>query len=179
MAEGHRETYTAGMDVQVVIVRRSPVTTVFKLIGILMIATVVSGGIEYGVAVYNGGTTGGNWRLDLGLLTAFSAFAIIASLVMMLRWAFEGYYVEEGEVIHRRGILFRHQQRISLRNVEEIRVEEGLFGRMLKYGTIVMHNPLMKEEISLGNVSDPYIQVQVLENAIGKDQGGSHIVPLP
>ncbi len=33
-------------------------------------------------------------------------------------------------------------------------------------------------QTSLGNVLDPSIH-QLLENAIGKDQSGSHIVPLP
>jgi uncharacterized membrane protein YdbT with pleckstrin-like domain len=164
------------MKVDAVIIRRSPVVTMFRLVGFLILLALAWVTLIFIVRSMYNGSAADIFQLDIMLLILYAVVAIFASLFVMLRWSFEEYFVHENEVVHLRGVIFRHENHISLKNVATISVDQKFFGRILKFGTIVIHSPLIRIDIQLKNVSDPMMQVPILESAAGKKQ--DDVVPF-
>jgi len=127
----------------------------------------------------NSSKTGGQLiMLHIETFAVYAAVCILIALIVMLRWAFEAYTVYDGRLVHRRGIIFRKTETYSLQNMEEVSIQEGFIGRIMKHGTIVLHNPLLHTPVTLATITDPTIQADAIRSAIGMEMDNK-IIPLP
>ncbi len=163
------------MNVETIIIRRSPVMAIFRLVVVLVVLSLI---FAAAFSFIGNDTTDSRQlqMLHVQLLAIYSILSILLAIVILWQWAFEWFEVREGLMVHHKGIIFRRTTGTSLQHLEEISVREGLFGRILKYGTLVLHNPMLKQQVTLHDVLDPLVQARALRSAIGKQ--GERIVPL-
>jgi uncharacterized membrane protein YdbT with pleckstrin-like domain len=79
------------------------------------------------------------WQYNV--LIAAAVVAIVALLVFIVEWirrqATE-FVVTDHRVIYKRGLISRHTVEMNISKVETVDVEQGVLGRMLNYGTVLV-----------------------------------------
>ena len=75
------------------------------------------------------------------ILIAAAAVAVVALLVFIGEWirrrATE-FVVTDHRVIYKRGLIARHTVEMNISKVETVDVEQGVMGRLLNYGTVLV-----------------------------------------
>lgn len=158
------------MQLSVVIIGRSIVVAMFRLVCILILLAISFIAILY----FFGAAFAGSFQSAIWLLVIFSVCAVVVAFILMLRWSFEQYYIEETEIVHHKGVFFRRENRIPLKNILSIEADQNVLGRLLRYGNIIVCRPLTKKDFSIKHVINPHMQVRILESAIG-----NHSPPVP
>jgi len=166
------------MKVDRVIIRKSPVHLVFRLIVAFAVAGLVIFMVEdsfmdSSVSFLN------LVELELSALVILVLLQAVISFFLVISWARNYYEVKPEEVVHRYGIFFSREKRYVLRNIEKIDMEQGILGKLMSYGTVRLTSPLLKDKILLNNVSDPVQVSAYLDDAISDARSDAQIVPLP
>lgn len=91
---------------------------------------------------------------------------ILFSVYIVMSWGFEYYEINTLHVIHKRGILFIRKEIVSIRNIEKIELEQGLFGRLFDFGTIKLKGPTLEREIALHGIQAPEYHIELIEDII-------------
>jgi membrane protein YdbS with pleckstrin-like domain len=81
---------------------------------------------------------GAQSRVAMALPEAFLAMALVAAIPAFIRRSSSEFAVTNRRVVVKVGFLRRHSTEILLRQVEGITVDQGILGRILGYGTIVV-----------------------------------------
>lgn len=90
---------------------------------------------------------------DLPLLNAFhieltllmfithiikNAFEIYIVISMVLSWSHNTYSITDRQIIHKRGVLHIKENVYDIKTVRAVEVNQGIIGKMLNYGDIVI-----------------------------------------
>jgi|GEM_PF-1524236 len=143
---------------QSLIIRKSLVTMFLRLILAELLVAVVYVAIRVALAALQVQAD-----VDLSLnpfvLTKsllFTSIEIIIAMYIVLQWA-NNYYIlkPEKEIVYVTGIITRKERSFSLSNVQSISSQQGLFGRILKYGAIRIFSPALQQEIYLTEIPNP------------------------
>lgn len=94
--------------------------------------------------------------LTLGLLFPFALYEILS-----LRFMEQG--LTNKRVIFKRGIISRRTDEMKLRSIETVEIEQGVFGRILDYGTVVVTGRGISDVV-LKNVDDPMLVKRRIES---------------
>ena len=65
---------------------------------------------------------------------------IILTLLVVLQWLNEYYEIFPYEVVHKAGLIWRKEQRYAFKEIEYIKVEQGVFGKFFNYGTLTLYD---------------------------------------
>ena len=86
------------------------------------------------------GLTLGGWPQGAGIGVwaglGLAAIGAIAALPTWMRWSSERYLVTDRRVIQVEGVLRKQALDSSLSKVNDVRIKQGLLGRLLGYGTL-------------------------------------------
>lgn len=103
------------------------------------------------------------------LFSSFAASSLVlqaldAVLVgtFLLRWVQAAYVFTPDEIIVRDGLWHTEQAVYRVDGLRELRVRQGLFGKLCNFGTITFYSPLLHQEIRLKNVPNPHVYEKVL-----------------
>lgn len=99
------------------------------------------------------------------LFLSLSLFKVVLLFSVILKWMNNYYEITPGELIHRKGIFHTQSTTFSLRNIELQEVNQGFLGKIFKYGTIEIYNPLLKQRFSLVNVPFPHQQLKTIQHS--------------
>ena len=78
------------------------------------------------------------WLLFLGVLTLVVGVGLVLLVVAWIRMKSTEIAITNKRVIAKVGFISRSTVEINLDKVEALKVEQGFWGRMLNYGTILM-----------------------------------------
>ncbi len=84
----------------------------------------------------------------------------------MVRWLEEYYEISDHSIMHRKGFLFKKEEEISFKHIRAVKLEQGLLGRILNFGTIVLHDWDMRRDFILYQIHNPNRYKQVLVDLI-------------
>ncbi len=87
------------------------------------------------VEVYRGGT---ETSIAMPVPEVFLGIAVLAAVPAFIRRSASEFAVTNKRVVVKVGLARRHSTEILLRQVEGITVDQGIFGRIFNYGTIVI-----------------------------------------
>jgi len=109
-------------------------------------------------------------------------FLNLIVLIWLFALWFNTYYIISEEGISKtEGVIFKRTRTFDISSVSSVQVTQSVLGRILKYGSIVLENPLTKQDLILKNVNDPYLQTSLIEkqrlNEISKNPS-KKVVPL-
>lgn len=94
------------------------------------------------------------------------ALKIGFTVYVILLWLNEYYEITPKAVIHKKGLFYRDSQRYELEFVRTIKVYQGLFGRILNYGTIELHDIRRNKRVEMYLIHNPNRYVHILEKLI-------------
>jgi hypothetical protein len=107
-------------------------------------------------------------------------FLVLAKLLLtgfvILQWLNDYYEISNEMVIHRNGIIFRHEEKYPLKHMRIINVQQTLLGRVLNYGTIILQDPYRIEKMSLYQIHNPIRYAAILEDLLPEEIESIHEV---
>lgn len=104
--------------------------------------------------------------VTLGAFIFLSVVQMILITMVSLGWANEYYVIKSDGVLHRRGVLTLKEETFSLTNIEALTVEQDIWGRLFNFGSIRFFSPVLKQEYSISNISNPINVKSVIENIV-------------
>ena len=114
---------------------------------------------------------------DLSLLLAIFFFLIFLIVYGVLQWLNEYYEINPQCVIHRKGLIFKKEEKCALENIVYISLKQDMLGRLLNYGTITLYDFQRTPNMDLYLIHNPLKHLDVLEKLIPKaDQQISSII---
>ncbi|MFA7682494.1 MAG: PH domain-containing protein [Candidatus Peribacteraceae bacterium] len=167
------------MEVESVVIRRSPIPPVFKIVLAITLISLAYSIIAFGTDVLEQSSIRifSLIEYDLTLFIGETLMNVLIAIFFMLQWAFDIYELRSGEIIHTKGILVRREERFSLINAETLSYNQGFFGRLFRYGTIGVFNPLLKTDIAIPTAIDPDKQMSLIRQAV-RSSGNQKVIPM-
>ncbi len=89
------------------------------------------------------------------LAAAFVVLALLAYLVRRFRASLDEFVVTNRRVVRKVGFYAREIQQAPLEKVQDITVEQGAFGRMLGYGTVIVETASEKGMLVFPTIASP------------------------
>ena len=84
-------------------------------------------------------------------------------LYIVLNWLYEFYITQPSGIIVRRGIIFSKEIQYSLGAIQSIGVQQGILGRIFNFGTVILYNPVLKSDLKLEFIHNPYGEAQFIQ----------------
>lgn len=119
----------------------------------------------YGLSAYLGLELGPSWHhhgyVALLLLQSIKALVtMVLALSIVLRWTHHLYFVDvrDRQLIERSGIFRIHERVHDLRNIREVVIHQGLFGKLFSFGSITIVSSASggyTDKIRLGRIQNP------------------------
>ena len=121
------------------------------------IAVLVLAGILGAAALYaRRAQAGEEVGRPLGLLAAaFVAIALVAFLARRIRANMDEFVVTNRRVIRKVGLVAREIQQAPLEKIQDITIEQGVLGRMLGYGTVIVETASEKGMLVFPAIAGP------------------------
>lgn len=91
--------------------------------------------------------------------TFFAVFVII-------QWLNEYYEITGHDVLHRKGLIFKREERTILEHIGSVDIEQGFFGRIFNFGTIKLFNWASEKEVYLYLIHNPLKYLHILEDLV-------------
>ena len=160
-----------------IVVKHSPITLIWTFIAIEILA----------FAFYFLLAALGNYKYELYTRLSFHALLsyqiakitllfgaqLVITVYAFLRWHLETYTLQSGIVSHQWGVFFKRKKTIRLGRDMSITLSSGPIGKILKYGTIRVHNGSSQTLLTLSNISRPQRYVKVMEKNLDADSAYS------
>jgi hypothetical protein len=104
---------------------------------------------------------------DFGWVAMLAGLAGLMSFlsIMVPIWTTE-IGVTSQRFIFKRGLIWRNTDELQLRAIEEVNLVQGLPGRLLNYGRLVLHGTGVND-ITLPTIADPVALRKALQEAMG------------
>jgi len=106
---------------------------------------------------------------------------LILILWLFTKWMNTYYIVSEEGISKTSGVFFRRSRTFDISSIASVQVRQGIFGRILSYGDVVLENPLTKKDLHIRHVDNPYEQAGLIEKQRLKEiskNPGKKVVPL-
>lgn len=140
-----------------VLLLRLVVTEIFAAIGFIAVYVFLTG-----IALPEQLATQVNtYTLPLFILCVFiKTFFVI---FITIQWYSEYYEITPKMLIHRKGLLFKKEQRYVLNHLSFIEIDQGFFGRLFNYGTLKLFNWVHNKQVMLYLIHNPTKYFNILQ----------------
>lgn len=154
------------MDSEEVYIRKSPAILAVK-IAIAEITTELLYSLLHFTLYYFADQIEGDLALLSGLLNiAMSVVAILLFTIIVAMWAAEGVLITKSELVYKYGIINGHHRSYPFMNIQRVEVQQGMLGRLLNFGTVIVHLPVLSEDIRFQDMSNPNAFARQLKESI-------------
>lgn len=154
------------MDGEGVYIRKSPAILAVK-IAIAEIMTELLYSLLHFTFYYFADQIEGDIALLSGVLNIImSVVAVLLFIIVVAMWAAEGVLITKSELVYKYGIINSHHRSYPFTNIQRVEVQQGVLGRLLNFGTIVVHLPVLSEDIRFQDMPDPYTFAEQLKGSI-------------
>ena len=90
---------------------------------------------------------------------------ILFSSYFLLIWYFKYYIVSPIDLSSNSGLIFRRTESIDLAAIRSVKVEQGLFGRIFRYGTLRLESPLLEKIFVMEKIPEVFKHASIIEEA--------------
>ncbi len=122
-------------------------------------ASVISSDIKLKLISYN---------LPVFLILGF--IKIVITLFVVLQWLNEYYEVWPNSIIHKKGIIWKKEEKHTFGHIRLIKIEQGIWGRLLTYGTLSLYDYSLRRYASLYLIHNPIKYFHILDDLLPKAQ---------
>ncbi len=92
----------------------------------------------------------------------------LLTIFIVLRWINEYYEIYPNSVSHKSGIIWVKKEQFTLRDIQSVRIEQGLIGKILNYGNLSLFDWKMRKHEHLYNIHNPMKYLRVIETLLPK-----------
>lgn len=96
-------------------------------------------------------------------------FNMLSLVVIFLSWLNTVYIIHPEEIILQKGILHIKENIYPTKRIEEVIVDQGIWGRIFNYGSVTIHSPTYKDELVLQDISQPHTYAEVIRSSESKE----------
>jgi len=108
--------------------------------------------------IYSSGTL---YIIVSGLVQIFNVGFII---FLTLKWSSTQYIIKPKDLILQTGILTIKETVYSAERIESTNVSQGICARIWNYGNVRIFNPLLKTDLILRKIPNPYFYAEIINN---------------
>src|SRR3989344_8316511 len=112
---------------------------------------------------------------NIPLFVAVAFAKIILTIFVIIQWVNEYYEITPKEVIHKKGLIFKKEERHTLNHLVTLEVEQGLVGRIFHYGTLKLFNKETKKDTYLYLIHNPMKYHRILQDIIPQADTGKQV----
>lgn len=87
---------------------------------------------------------------------------IAADIYVVLQWLFEYYEITPTFISHKKGVIFRAEEKYQLNNVREIAISDSLLGEIFNFGTITVYDLRRQKYFDMYLIHNPQRYAEVL-----------------
>ena len=108
-----------------------------------------------------------HWSYTLGaVLLALTVIGLVVAIPMLIRKATTEIGITTHRFIMKTGLFSLHTQEMAIHNIEGVKVDQGLFGRILGFGRLRIEGTGV-DAIELPTIADPVAFRAAIETAKG------------
>lgn len=109
-----------------------------------------------------------HWSYTLGaVLLALTVIGLVVAIPMLIRKATTEIGITTHRFIMKTGLFSLHTQEMAIHNIEGVKVDQGLFGRLLGFGRLRIEGTGV-DAIELPTIADPVAFRAAIETAKGE-----------
>lgn len=97
-------------------------------------------------------------------------------IFIMVQWLNQYYEISTKEVIYRKGLIFKKEERYEFEHIGSIELEQGIFGKLLNFGTIKLFDWATEKDVLLYLIHNPMKYEKILEDLIPEADRGKKVV---
>jgi uncharacterized membrane protein YdbT with pleckstrin-like domain len=106
----------------------------------------------------------------------FSIIEIGLSGFVFLHWVNNYYALNAHELIYFNGIIIKKEVSYAIKNVQTVSFEQGIVGRLFKFGSVKIFSPALQHELFLTEVPNPHKIVDLVNDVYVLNQAGSQVL---
>lgn len=104
--------------------------------------------------------------LQIFTIPFFIVLVLLKIFIMgyvIIQWLEEYYEISPREVIHRKGLFFKKEQRFTLKHLGKVTVQQNLLGRIFNYGSLTLYDWVTENNVELYLIHNPLKYHRILE----------------
>lgn len=91
-------------------------------------------------------------------------------VVIILDWVNTIYIIRPKEIIIQKGIWKIREHVYATDHIEEVTVDQSMWGRIFNYGKVKVYNPALHEDVYLDNIPNPNVYARVIRQSEKKEE---------
>ena len=115
-----------------------------------------------------------SYNLPFFLILVF--IKILITLFVVLQWLNTYYEVWPNSIIHKRGIIWKKEEKYPFGHIRSIKIEQGVFGRLLTYGTLSLYDYSLRRYATLYLIHNPIKYFHILDGLLPKAEKEKEIL---
>ena len=128
--------------------------------------------------------SGGSLTVKTSSTFYMGSFFLIANLIafiyLFLSWNYKYYILSRDGISSNSGIILRKTKSIDMSAIRSIGVNQGLFGKVFNYGTLILESPLLSEKFFMYDLPNPFRHAALIDKerlkAINREGAESIII---
>lgn len=104
------------------------------------------------------------FNIPLFVLLVF--LKIILMIFIIVQWLNEYYEITPKEIIHKKGLIFRKEEKYKLEHLGALKINQNVIGRIFNYGSLKLYNLALRKDVSLYLIHNPRKYHHVLESIL-------------
>lgn len=104
----------------------------------------------------------------------FSALKLALIIFVILQWLNDYCEITPNAILHRKGIIFRTEEKYELVNLKLIGMKQGFIGKILNFGTITLYDWFLKKHSYLYLIHNPQRYFRILKDLVSKTDEETH-----
>lgn len=100
-----------------------------------------------------------------------SIVQIVLVMLVLVHWLFHKYYVDcvNKKLIERKGLLHIQENCFDLKNIREVKIRQGIFGKLFHYGDVFLTTSASggyQATIRLRKIQNPHESMDILKSCL-------------
>lgn len=114
------------------------------------------------------------YNVPFFLLLAFGKIAL--SIFVVMEWLNEYYEIMPKVLIHKRGIIWRKEERCELLHMKFIAMHQGIFGKIFNCASLELYNWFTEKTTTMYLIHNPGRYMAILEDLLPTVSGEKEII---
>ncbi len=87
-------------------------------------------------------------------------------IFVIIQWLNEYYEITTKDIVYRKGLIFRKEERHLAEHIGSVKLEQGIFGRIFNFGTLKLFNWTKEKYVYLYLIHNPTKYMHILEELL-------------
>lgn len=109
-----------------------------------------------------------SYEIAIAIVIFILFILILTEILVVLNW----WAITDSFLIENRGILSKKIREIDFNTISDMDISQSVFERILGYGTVNIRKFLNEKSISISNINNPDVFLNILQDAIKKNKHG-------